>query len=293
MRRLSATPSNGEFSKVLLELCPAVARRDADAFWQTARAAHPAVKKPAAKAFAQRVAQQLDGAGKLSALHAADLYLASAALASDTAGVTAFRALLERRAGEVLGAMRAPGTLQDEVVEQLFEKMLVGTAERAGRLSTYGGRGELAAWLGAAATRTAIELKRLKRYADDHVSSGHSRLQIAAADPELQLLKAAHADRFKKALHEAFKTLSVEDRNLLRMQLADQMTVDQLASIFQIHRATAARRAAKAREELVQRVREVLQAKYRMSEASIASELRALGPHLDVSLSRLFAAERK
>ncbi|MBL8954577.1 MAG: hypothetical protein JNK82_27605 [Myxococcaceae bacterium] len=285
--------ADGEFTKALLAKAPKVPRRDADAFWGAARAAHPKVNKPSPGTFAAIVAEQLEGAPKLSGLHAADLYLSRAALASDPAGVAAFRVLLERRTADVLGTMRVPGTLKDEVVDQLFEKMLVTTGSREARLSTYAGRGELAAWLGAAATRTAIELKRLKRYADDHASSGQSRLQIAAADPELQMLNVTHSARFKKALHEAFRALGVEDRNLLRMQLADQMTVDQLADIFQIHRATAARRAARARQELVKRVREVLQAKYRMSEASIASDLRALGGNMDLSLSRLLAPELK
>lgn len=279
-----------DFATALLGQNDAVARADAAAFWKTAKAAHPKIQTPGPEAFAEEVARRLDG-GKLSSLHAADLLLAAGAIASDPAAVAAFRALLERRVTEVLGAMRAPGTLREEVVDQLFEKLLVSAAGRPARLSSYAGRGELSAWLGAAATRTAIELKRLKRYSDDHVSSGQSRLQVAAADPELQILKATHAARFKKALHAAFAALSVEDRNLLRMQLADGMTADQLAAIFQVHRATAARRAAKAREELVQRVREVLHEKYRMSEASIASDLRALGnPGLDLSISRLLGS---
>ncbi len=260
---------------------PGVAAGDAAAFWERARAAHPAIKKPSAAAFAQFVAERLEG--PLSALHPEDLYLAAGALAADAAGVRALRALLHERVAAVLAAMRAPATMQEEVEEQLFEKLLTGKA----RLASYGGRGELAAWLGAAATRTAIELKRLKRYSEDHGGSVRSSAKLVSNDPELQLLQHTQAARFKRALHEAFDALALEDRNLLRLQLADGLTVDELATIFQVHRATAARRAAKARAALLEGVREILRRRYRMSDRSVMSDLRAIGPNLDVSLSRL------
>ena len=50
------------------------------------------------------------------------------------------------------------------------------------------------------------------------------------------------------AFEETVNALRPEDRNVLRSYYAQQMTIDEIAAAFGIHRATAARRVNSARD---------------------------------------------
>jgi len=284
------TLSGEAFAKALGERSAEVSPEAAARFGSEAFAAHPAIRRPDPVEFARAVAERLEH-HPLSALTPADLFLAQGAVAGDPVALKAFSQLAHHRVPRVLASMRPSPALVEEVDERLQEKLIVCARGKKPKLSEYQGTGTLAAWVGVAAVRIAIELIRLKRYQNAvTLDEGSLDARLAGGDPEFDLLKSAHSRRFKEAFQAAFVKLPIEDRSLLRMHLKDGLSIDQLGVMFQIHRATAARRIGRAKEALLEGVRVVLSAKFRMSDDEIDSDLRKIEPNLDLSLSRLLLA---
>ncbi|GEM_PF-308208 len=275
------------FAKALRVRHPALTTAELTAFAEEALGAHPTIKAPDAKQFAAAVLERLEKK-PLSDLHSADLFLALGSVHGDPVALAAFAKLCHQRVPRVLSSMRPTPALLEEVEERLQEKLVVAAKGKAARLAEYQGTGSLASWVGVAAVRIAIELVRLKRYQQaPSIDDGGLDVAITGGDPELDLLKATHSNRFKVAFQTSFLKLPLEDRGLLRMHLKDGLSIDQLGVMFQIHRATAARRITKAKSTLLEGVRGVLSAKFRMSDSEIDSDLRRVEPNLDLSLSRL------
>ena len=83
----------------------------------------------------------------------------------------------------------------------------------------------------------------------------------------------------------AFRALPVETRNLLRQYFLDGLTIDALAQMYRVHRATAARRVQAAREALTANVRARLKAELKIADSSIERLITA--DNLEVSLSKI------
>jgi RNA polymerase sigma-70 factor (ECF subfamily) len=77
---------------------------------------------------------------------------------------------------------------------------------------------------------------------------------------------------------------------LLRLHHVESLNIDELAPIFQIHRATVARRLAKAREEISERTRSLLVSRLRLSESECASIMGMILSQLDISIVRVLSA---
>ena len=103
--------------------------------------------------------------------------------------------------------------------------------------------------------------------------------------PELVTMRGAYGQAFTQALSSAFGKLEVPERTLLRQYFLDGLTIDVLAELYQIHRATAARRVAAARERLVDSVRAKLKEVLGIGDHSV-DEIITLS-NLDESLGTL------
>ena len=94
----------------------------------------------------------------------------------------------------------------------------------------------------------------------------------------------------KTAFEAAVKDLEPRDRTMLRFHLVEGMTIDDVARLYQIHRATAARQIEKARDKVASGVRRSLA----RATGIHADELRELEElvtsQLDLSLSRVLAS---
>ena len=75
-------------------------------------------------------------------------------------------------------------------------------------------------------------------------------LPDTAADPELLHLKQHYREAFRAAFASAMTSLSSEERVLLRQHFIDGLNIDEIAALHHIHRATAARWLAQARETI-------------------------------------------
>lgn len=260
------------------------------------RAAWPAIAVADA-ALAAAVAERLADA---EPAHAAEAFLATALAAGDPAAVAVFEAELVPEIDVALRRMRLPGGTADEVRQALRVELLVGTAGGGPRIADYGGRGALAGWLRVTATRRALKVLRAAKREEsldelllDHwpldrtpdATPSHGR--GAAASPEGRHLRATYTTELKRAVGEAFAALAVRQRNLLRQHLLDDLTIDELARLYRVHRATCARWLVDAREELGKRTRKHLGEHLGLAGDELASLLRYLDSDLELSLSRL------
>ena len=109
----------------------------------------------------------------------------------------------------------------------------------------------------------------------------------ATPGPEQKQLRSQYTAELKKAIREAFAALEVRQRNLLRQHILDELTIDDLARLYRVHRATCARWLADARAELGKQTRKRLMAALSMPTNDVDSLLRFLDSDIELSISRI------
>src|SRR5438128_2172894 len=97
---------------------------------------------------------------------------------------------------------------------------------------------------------------------DVPLSPEHFARQLAAScsgldveDPELGRLKEHYAADFRLAVRGGIAALGRRERTLLRQHFIDGVSLDQLAVLHRVHRATIARWIAQARRTLLELIR--------------------------------------
>lgn len=109
-------------------------------------------------------------------------------------------------------------------------------------------------------------------------------------DPELAYMKATYRAAFKSAFQEALESLQSRERTLRKQQIVDGLGIDELGALYEVHRATAARWVAAAREKLLLRTWRAFIARVRITSDECESIMRMVRSQLDVSLHRRLAA---
>jgi RNA polymerase sigma-70 factor (ECF subfamily) len=237
-------------------------------------------------------------------LHVADLFLACACVRGDR---RAWNELARRylvRVPEYVARVDRSPAFADEIRQRLAVRLSGSDATGSAKIALYTGRGALAAWIRVAAIREAQHAKRGGR----RQASPEEAMQVAAPgdDPEIRLVKKKYAADFRKAFEDVLRTLSSDERNVLKLHYLDGLTIDEVGKAYRVSRATAARWLASARENIVQRVRESLGARLdaRLSDTarmkssarnapSPESMLAFVRSQLDLSLRRHFDDSKK
>jgi RNA polymerase sigma-70 factor, ECF subfamily len=175
--------------------------------------------------------------------------------------------------------------LADDAELKLRERLFLVGEDDAPRLASYSGRGDLGAWLRAAAVRTAIDLMRTRRVVpvDPHALGDAG----AAVDPLLAALKQRYRDEFRAAFAEASAQLTDRERTLLRYRFLDGLSIDEIALLYRVHRATIARWIAATRESLFEGTRTRLMARLAVTDSEVDSVLRLIDSQLEASIEAL------
>lgn len=216
-----------------------------------------------------------------------DLALALASARGNRLAIDDF----EREMGPDFDAIAAKLKLQHstrrDARQRLWLRLLVGEDGTA-KILEYGGRGRLRNWFRVVASRFLLnELRRDKR---DRLllDPEHAELGIdPGRDPELMLLKRTYSRYFRSAFQKAVSSLRPEQRNALRNTYLYAMTIDQLAEVYGVHRATAARRVVSAREELLRLVCENLREALGSDSDELSSIMRNAQEQSSLSVARL------
>ena len=224
-----------------------------------------------------------DPAAQLERLATRDLYLACAATRGDA---DAIRLLDEQYITPLRGLLRRGDTPDDVVADALQTlRMLlfVGGPDTAPRLLAYAGRGDLKSWVRVAATRVLINSKRGARHEqvdDDLRLSEHADVE----DVEVSRLKQVYKLEFHECFREALATLSARARNLLRQHYIDGLTMEEMGTLYRVHRITVHRWIDSAREDLALSTRERMAKRLHLEGPEVESILRLIHSQMGNSL---------
>jgi RNA polymerase sigma-70 factor (ECF subfamily) len=229
--------------------------------------------------------RRLEAVETASATSATDLFLAHACANGDPAALRYLEREFLSRLPRALSRLDPSPGFTDEVIQILRLKLLLPGDSGPPRILEYGGRGPLRGWLRVAALRIGLNLRGPVCREQCLDSAIERDLVEGSGDPEHALIRHQLRAHLKVAFVEALSSLSLEERNLLRMHLVEGLSIDRLAVMFQIHRSTAARRVRRLRELLHERMRSLLAEMAGLAHDELDSALRHVRSVLEVSAS--------
>ncbi len=227
-----------------------------------------------------------DDAPPLAGIAVAELHLAVACVRGDAAAIAAFDRDFLAGVPVALAGMRLAAATVDDVRSAVRDKLLLADADRPPRILEYAGRGRLRGLVQVTATRLALDRVRHDRR---EVALPDGDPLAAAGNVELSLIKAQYRDAFVAAFTAAVAELSRRDRNLLRLHLLGGVTLDQLARMYSVHRATVVRWLAAAREALHAATRAQVVARLRAPAEDLDEMFALVQSRVELSLERLLA----
>lgn len=260
----------------------------------TARTAWPRLAVPA-PLFIQHLAERASAAGSceellqgLRALAAPSLYLTCGCTYGFEEALRSFDSQLMHRVPVFVSHLRLPAAYVEDVQQELRHKLLVSAGAKPPGIAAYGGRGELANFVRAAAVRAAISGRRSKdEQSERDDGSLAERMAGYTADPALESLKQRYLVEFKEAISAAIAQLPTEQRNLLRLFYVDGITTVQLGAMFGVNQSSTSRRLTAARNAILEETKRSLRSRLKLSESSFKELSQLVQSQLDLSLSRL------
>jgi RNA polymerase sigma-70 factor (ECF subfamily) len=253
------------------------------ALYELGAAAWPelALTEAAFSAHLQRLERER-GPGQ-SPRYPADLFLACACAEGVAGALRAFETKLGPEIDAMLRRFSAERDTRDELCQCVRTRLFAHPS--GAKIAKYAGTSPLVYWVRLIASRTARNLYRGRANQANPARDAAVYEAIASRDVEGTLMKAELTPLLKTAFAEAFDALEEHERTVLRWTVVNGLTIDALAGLLRVHRATAARRAAAARERLASLTRA------RVAERaglSLESALRVVESQLELSVSRVF-----
>ena len=240
------------------------ARNEAHARW-------PSLAVPEAT-FARRVASVVEVAspalGSLAELRPTEQFLVTACLSRLPGAVEA----LEAHAFGLVAAVSSQfsGVLsRDEFVQDVRSRLLTSATDAAPRLALFTGLTSLERWIRIMAVRVGLDTVRSAQRRQTRERALPDVLP--QRDPELYWMRQLYTENFERILLRSLSTLPARDRNVLRAQVVHGMSLDEMARVWAVHRATIARWLQAARTGLLVSVREGLQLEAGLSESEVDS----------------------
>lgn len=250
-------------------------------------------------AFVRYVGERCRGADAplehLRSLRAGDLWLAFGCATSHKRALLRFQDRF-RQDIEVAASRSGNADVSPEDFRQhILSKLFTAAGDALPRIAEYGGRGSLRGWLRIAIVRQVIDFVRrtqrreLGHQVDEAELLG---LRAATADPELAYARTTFETELREALKEGFASLTARDRNLLRHFLFHGLSIDDVAKIYDVHRATAHRWRLRAQETLLEATRASLRARLGTDTIGLKNAMSSLATsHLHITIRRYLSRE--
>ncbi|MBL0215568.1 MAG: sigma-70 family RNA polymerase sigma factor [Myxococcales bacterium] len=219
---------------------------------------------------------------------AAELYLACGCALGDATALRIFDRQIAGGLTAALRRMRLDDATAADVLQQLRLRLFTAAPGEPPKIVAYAGTGKLGALVHVAAMRLALDARRSQRRLDptpveDHLGSTAS----PSADVITLLNKAELRQALRQAFEQAAADLPRRDRTLLRMNLLDGLSIDELSTMHRVHRATVARWLVAAREQLTADARRRFVELAGIDGADLTSAGELVESQLTVSLERL------
>ncbi|MCR9163672.1 MAG: sigma-70 family RNA polymerase sigma factor [Nannocystaceae bacterium] len=214
-----------------------------------------------------------------------ELGLVVACVAGDRRAMQWFETRYFGDATRAVTALLGDPDAVEDILQSLRHRLFVAKDDEHAQIVRSVGRGSLAKFVRVCAVRLALNSIRSTRRRCARNLGAADPLLGALDDPETSLARSSSSKAVKVAFERAIAALSPKQRNLLRHQLIDHLTLDQLAARYGVHRRTAARWLASARAEVARRTREQLAA--RLGDAAEANLKQLVHSRIDLSLTRV------
>lgn len=243
---------------------------------------------------ADRLLARLVALDVLDAPHAPDAALAFACAEQSATALSEFERLYGREFPGALSRLSLNRAEIDEVAQIVRERLFVVRPGAPPKILDYAGRGALAAWLRAVIVRAGIDLRRSRNKDPDRPGDVDPLLDLAGAataDLELESLRARYQQPFREAFRDALLALPQDERNALRLNVAEGLNIAQIGQIYGVHRATVARWIASARDAIAANTRRLLAERLKLPAPDIESLVRLCQSRLDVGFSALSPSE--
>ena len=278
----------GDAAKVTYDTADLAARLAA--VYEHGRAAHPGLQvgEPAFGSLLARAAAGSPGQGARPALEALaidDLYLACACACGSAGAAAAFEArfgkVIRRGVARVLAASHE----REEAEQRVRQHLLVGDAGTPPAIGKYLGHGSLEGWVSVVAIRVAIGMGRAE--SSERRLRGKAIAEATGIDPERMMIREEVRHELEAAVKDALERLADRERLILRLFLVSGMKLEAIGKSLGITAQAVSRSLAKAREGLLEDVNRSLKQKLKVSQSELASIVRFVASHIDVSISRL------
>ncbi len=181
--------------------------------------------------------------------------------------------------------LRATDDQAAEMRGHLRKILFTTDPDRRAALAEFTGRGDLRGYLKVISTRELIRVINRGRK-EQPIEPMLDRLEVDRA-PELSMLRARHGADIAAAMRDALGKLPERERALLRYSLVDGWSIDQIGELYGVHRATAARWVAAARDQLGDHIRAEVAARLAISKTDVDSLIDVVRSRIDVSLERI------
>lgn len=212
--------------------------------------------------------------------HLGDFALAWAAGHGEVRAVQQLDQLV-RAARPFVARVHGQASFLDDLHQLALARLVLGDRPRA---LEYAGQGPLGAWLRALAVRLAIDERR--RVSREPLPADEVGVFLGAHLSREEPQRALTAQRVAAAIRAALATLPARERALLRLHHLEGLTLDALAQMYGVHRATLARWLSDARALVLQQTRVQLMTSCGADELSAA--LDSVQSMLEVSFRQLF-----
>lgn len=223
----------------------------------------------------------------LEQLVCGDFYLACACAHEIPGAIEAFEQHYLIKLPMMLAHLRQSAAQVEDICQLVRTKLLVRTSEALPKIAEYSGRGGLLGWLRITAVRTALSLMRTIKEKVDDTATACAALPSPGTDPELDLIKRNYHHEFRQAVSAAFATLSSEERHLLQLSVADQLTTGEIGLLLGVNQATISRRLKGIRQRIYEETKRLLRQDLGLSSGEFESLLRVVDSELDISISQI------
>jgi len=221
--------------------------------------------------------------------HAGDWFLACACTLGRPEALNVFCATFSDVIARVARRRMRDDDQSHDLSQDLLEKLVLGSRTERPKIAQYQGRGPLRAWVAAAAATLSLTARRtLSRRRNNEGRAVEDQRVIArlAGDPAHALFQQNHREQLGQAIREALAGLSQRDKTILRLHVGQGMTIDRLAALYEVNRATAARWLAAAREKVAEDARLRLKANLNLTDTDVSSLMALISNIMEISVLR-------
>ena len=232
----------------------------------------------------------LEPLAALEKLHVGDLYLACACAQGNRQALEDLNRRFLSQVHLYLARFGRSPDFADEVQQELRQALLVPKNAHGSRILEYSGHGPLGRWIRVAAVRAAISLQRTEKPTrpDDVLE-----MLLPGPDPELDFIKLRDRGAVRTAILDAIAELESRDLGLLRLHYVELVSLDKLAAVHRVHRATMARWLSAARDHILRRSRALLRERLKLSTSECDSLIQLVRSRLEASLARALSPSEK